>query len=352
MTMPTEPITALVWTGDQCFERVAFPLPKLKPGETLVRLTTATICGSDLHTVSGRRSAPCPSILGHEGVGIVQETRNPQLEVGQRVTFSVIAPCLECDRCNAGRTAKCRNLRKTGHESVHSTWPLSGTYATHIVVRNHQCVVPVPDSLEDAPASLAACAGATVMAAIETAHRVSGSLAMKRILVMGVGMLGLIAVEAAAKAGAIVTAVDFDQQRLSWARAVGATNTATPDEFQAHLGTRADTIDVSFEFSGAPTAVHACIHTLDIGGVAVLVGSVADSPDVTFNPEWLVRGWRTVTGIHNYEPRHLTQALNSLANSDIPWSEVIGPPVSLQAAAHAVSGESMNTLRTAIRLDM
>lgn len=90
---------ALVWHGGSAFRMQEIPIPALQEGETLVEITTATICGSDRHTVLGRRSAPYPSILDHEGVGIVRDTRNPDLRAGQRVVFSVTSPCMECDRC-------------------------------------------------------------------------------------------------------------------------------------------------------------------------------------------------------------------------------------------------------------
>lgn len=108
-------------------------------------------------------------------------------------------------------TAKCRNLKKTGHEAFDNDWPLSGTYASHILLRNHQPVVLVPDSLPDVVASIATCAGATVMACMEQA----GALAGKRVLVMGIDMLGLIAVEAAVRGGAAeVVDIEHNQTRL------------------------------------------------------------------------------------------------------------------------------------------
>ena len=173
-TTPTEKTQALVWHGGSDFRMQEVPIPALHECETLVEITTATICGSDRHTVLGRRSAPCPSILGHEGVGVVRATRNPYLQVGQRVVFSETAPCMNCDRCKRGMTAKCRNLKKTGHEAFDSDWPLSGTYASHIVLRKHQPVVVVPDSLSDVAASIATFAGATVMACMEQAGSVAG----------------------------------------------------------------------------------------------------------------------------------------------------------------------------------
>lgn len=80
-------------------------------------------------------------------------------------------------------------------------------------------------------------------------------------------------------------------------------------------------VDVSLEFSGAASAVGECLASLDIGGRAVLAGTVAPVGDVQVDPEWLVRGWRTVTGVHNYEPRHLEEAvafLDSEGDQPVP----------------------------------
>lgn len=342
-TTPTEMAQALVWLGCSDFRMQEVPIPELQEGETLVEITTATICGSDRHTVLGRRSAPCPCILGHEGVGLVRDTRNPDLRVGQRVVFSVTAPCMKCDRCKKGMTAKCRNLKKTGHEAFDSGWPLSETYASHIVLRNHQPVVVVPDSLPDVAAPIATCAGATVMACMEQA----GSLAGKRVLVMGIGMLGLIAVEAAVRGDAAeVRAIDRNQTRLEWARELGA---FTSDSSAAGADSEPEPFDITLEFSGSEFGVTTCIDNLDIGGRAVLAGSVATSHTYALDPEWLVRGWRTITGVHNYEPQHLEQAVEFLANSQIDWDTVVSDPTALEEVPAEARGTAETLLRAAIQ---
>ena len=88
------------------------PLPSsLMPGEVLVQMRLATICGSDLHTLKGLRTEPVPAILGHEGVGVVTAMGEPRkktseepnedrpLEIGDRVTWSIADSCGHCVFC-------------------------------------------------------------------------------------------------------------------------------------------------------------------------------------------------------------------------------------------------------------
>lgn len=310
---------AQVWEGGSTFRQVEFPLPALQEGELLVSLRAATVCGSDRHTVSGRRGGACPSILGHEGVGIVVESRRAGVTPGQRVVFSVTSSCGECLACRRGLTAKCTQVLKAGHEAVDSTWPLSGTYASHIHLLAGQAVEPVPDRIPDAVASTAGCAVATVMAALEQA----GDLCGRSVLVTGVGMLGMIAVVAARAGGARqIIASDPDPR----SRALVA---ELADEVSEPGGEHL--VDVALEFSGAASAVGECLASLDIGGRAVLAGTVAPVGTVPVDPEWLVRGWRTVTGVHNYEPRHLAEAVAFLDSEgdQLPWEQLLDGPVPL-----------------------
>lgn len=330
----------MVWTGGAGFELQNFAVPELAAGENLVQLTTATVCGSDRHTISGRRPGACPSVLGHEGVGVIAAT-NSNLPVGQRVVFAVTAVCGECEFCRRGLSAKCETVAKVGHESTESDWPLSGTYASHIHLPKGVAVVPVPDSVPDAVASTAGCAVATVMAVLEAA----GDLRGRRVLVNGIGMLGLIAVAAAKSRGAAeVLAFDPTPARNRLALAAGA-------DTGLYQGGPPEEIDVALELSGADAGVRTCLSSLGIGGTAVLAGSVAPGPDVDIDPEWLVRGWRTVTGVHNYEPHHLQEAVDFLAaeGQRLPWEEILGGPISL-ADLPAEFAEPSGGLRTVVNI--
>ncbi|QJW35046.1 zinc-binding dehydrogenase [Cellulosimicrobium protaetiae] len=341
--------TVALWEGGTAVRLAEVPLPDLMPGEVLVRVRLATVCGSDRHTVTGRRRSPAPSVLGHEAVGEVvglgpdgaRSVDGRPLRPGDRVVPGVAVACGACDRCLAGRTAKCRAVRKVGHESFESEWALSGTYARHLVLPAGATLARVPARLPDELAAPAACATATVMAVVEAA----GPLAGRRVLVSGAGMLGITAVAAARDAGAAeVVVTDPDPARRGLALRFGATSARAVDE-------PVGLVDVAIELSGASPAVARCLDVLDVGGRLVLAGSVAPAPAVAVDPERVVRGWLTVTGVHNYEPRHLGAALDLLDRTRdvVPWRELVSAPVPLDALGDVLAGSPGTAPRVAVR---
>ncbi|MBP6685514.1 MAG: alcohol dehydrogenase catalytic domain-containing protein, partial [Leucobacter sp.] len=147
---------------------------RLGPGDALVEIEYATVCGSDLHTVSGRRSAPVPLVLGHEQLGRViavgEGTLNAAgmpLSVGDRVVWSLTVSCGACDRCQRGLTQKCRALRKYGHEKFTPEWPLNGGFSTHMQLLAGTTIVTISDDLPPEVAAPLTCGTATAVAALD-----------------------------------------------------------------------------------------------------------------------------------------------------------------------------------------
>ncbi|WP_182347115.1 alcohol dehydrogenase catalytic domain-containing protein [Tomitella gaofuii] len=329
---------AQVWHGGGGFRPTAFAVPDPAPGEVIVRVRVSTVCGSDRHTVSGRRSGPAPSILGHESVGEVAALHpdgavavdGAELRVGDRVVWGVTAACGRCDRCAAGRTAKCRRLRKIGHEPLGDR-PLSGGFSTHVHLPSGVPITTVPDAVPDAPAALAGCAVATAVACVDAVHRRVAR--PRRALVCGAGLLGVASVAALAAAGVEHIEVrDVDPSRVAFARRFGATaGRVVPRNTADGTGDDGAGFDAAIDMSGSPGGVAACVAALGVGGVAVLAGSVRPHAPVPLDAERVVRGHASIVGVHNYEPAHLRDAVRLLAAtaSSAPWPDAVEPPVPL-----------------------
>ncbi|GGF56890.1 alcohol dehydrogenase [Marmoricola endophyticus] len=301
--------SAAVWDGHG-FSLADDALPDLGPGESLVEVELATICGSDLHTVAGDRLGPTPSVLGHEAVGRVVGTGpGAPVATGARVVWTIGTSCGGCRPCRRGVPQKCVHVRKYGHQQRTDGWRLNGTLASYVHLLPGTGVVRVPEELPAALVAPAGCATATVTCA---ARRV-GLGPADAVVVIGCGMLGLTAVAHATDLGASVVACDVDPARLDLARSLGAVAVAEPaqlPQLAASYGA-----DVVLEMSGHHSAVTAALDVVDLAGRVALVGSVSPGPTVAVDPEQLVRRLVTVVGSHNYAPADLVEAVAFLSGS-------------------------------------
>ncbi len=346
----------MVWPGEgHAHEAVAVPGVRLAPGDVLVEIELATICGSDIHTTSGDRSAPTPLILGHEQVGRVvalgqggaKSTDGRRLAIGSRVVWSVAVPCGRCARCRRGLPQKCVNLQRYGHERMRRGWELSGGFATHAHVLSGTPIVVVDDDIPAEVLAPASCSTATVAAALEAAAAIT-PLADSVVVIAGAGMLGLTAAAMASDAGAHVVVSEPIASRRAAALSFGAHAVADPGlsaSFPASLaaaivraGGRGATCTIALEMSGSPSAAVSLLETVDVGGVLVLVGATFPGPDLAVNPEDLVRRVLTIRGVHNYAPRHLERAVAYLAEAwrRFPFAEQVSRTLPLGSIDEAL----------------
>lgn len=316
-----------------------FDRPIPSAGEALVRIRMCTICGSDLHTLNGLRTEPAPSILAHEVVGEIVALGQPaprdlddrELDLGQRVTWSVCVSCFECDRCRSGLPQKCRQLTKYGHSVARGHEALSGGFAEYILLRPGTTIARLPSEIPDDAACPINCATSTVAAAF----RIAGDVAGRRLLVLGAGMLGLTAAAFGIELGATeVTVADVDAQRLKLADRFGATRSLQAES----LGDQDSRFDVIIECSGSPGAVESAIQLADVGGRVVLVGSVMESRPVQLDPNVVVRKCLSIAGIHNYAPADLRSAIDFIGrfHARYPFAELVARTFALSDVNAAI----------------
>ena len=313
-----------------------FPLPTPDTGEAIVRIECCTLCGSDLHTLTGKRSENCPSILGHEILGVVEVVGDPPpcdlegrpLRAGDRITWSTSVSCGNCDRCRGGLPQKCRTLAKYGHELAEGHYALSGGLSEFLLLRRGSTAICIPPDMPAEVICPVNCATATIAAAF----RAAGSAQGHRVLILGAGMLGLTAAAFASSQGAATTIVcDVNARRLERAKLFGADHTVewdtNPETFRRRLldlGT-AEQFDVILELSGSTEAVECAFRHGDIGARIVLVGSVMKSRPASIDPEQVVRRWYSIHGVHNYAPTDLRVAVRFLEQfgSTYPFASLV-----------------------------
>lgn len=347
---------AWVFSGSQQpLELQDLPVESLRTGEVRVAIDCCTLCGSDLHTIEGRRSTPLPTVLGHEMLGRVIELPRGEtilaldgrpLEIGARVTWGVAASCKTCFYCTHDLPQKCQSLFKYGHESLARTPQLSGGLAETCHLAAGTAIAVVPEQLSFQEATPASCATATVAAAIRASELQAG----EHVVVQGCGMLGLTAIAWSSIAGsASITGIDIDAGRLQQARTFGATHTILSPENAQQLTDEVLSItegrgcDVVLEMSGSTAAVERSVSLLRPGGRLILVGSVFPQPAASWSAEQLVRKCLTIRGMHNYTPADLQKAVEFLvaAHDKFPFASLVPLEFALDdlpaaiAAAHA-----------------
>lgn len=334
----------------QPFESREVPLPeRLLPGELLVEISLATVCGSDLHTVSGRRGAPTPCVLGHEAVGRVVMGERDGIRPGQRVTWTLADSCGTCPACTEwDLPQKCERLFKYGHAALADGSGLNGCYASHIVLRAGTSVLAVPDSLPDALVAPANCALATIVNALESCVQPAGtnetaiSRLPKTALVQGGGLLGLYACAWLHHSGVErVFCADLSPDRLALVPEFGGialpTDASLKKKVQEESG---GGVDLALEVAGTAAVIPDGVAMLRPGGTYVWAGMVHPQTALDgLTGEAVLRKCLTVRGVHNYAPRHLAQGLQFLAQMQhtLPFAKLVSPPLPMAALGEALA---------------
>lgn len=312
---------AWVFNGPQeKLELQQFEFSALNKDELLVKNKYCTICKSDLHTFSGAKPGPQPSVLGHEIVGeIAKLPQHPMydywgnlLSVGDLITWTLMAFCGNCRNCKRGIPQKCSSLKKYGHEKINSHFKLTGGFASHMHLYPGTVTYKLPAGIDGKLLAGLNCSWATVASAIRSYGDVSG----KNILIFGAGMLGVVALVMCKEYGAKnITVVEKNNFRLGLIRYFGTdfiipaslNNDFVNGRLQQYFG--GDDVDVIFEMTGATQAINLAFNIAGVGAEIILVGSVFPTNNISVNPEQIVRKLLKIKGVHNYTPDDLATAI-------------------------------------------
>jgi propanol-preferring alcohol dehydrogenase len=249
-------------------EDVAVPEPLAE--EVLVEVHACGVCHSDLHIVDGDlpgfRSATRERLIpGHEVVGRVVRcgASVTALKAGDRVGVPwLYRACGKCEQCREGNENLCRDNAAVTGMTVH------GGYA-QFMCANAEYAVRIPEALLDEEAAPLLCAGVTSYRALKKANLAAG----QRVAVFGVGGLGHLAVQLACALGAEVFALDLSEDKLAFARELGANHTLNAADAEQLKGLRRrGGVHTAVVTSAAPAAYAAAMKVLRPNGTLCVVG--------------------------------------------------------------------------------
>ncbi len=303
---------AVAFEAKKPLEIVEVDLEGPKAGEVLVEIKATGVCHTDAYTLSGADPEGLfPAILGHEGAGVVLESRVPWLQPGDHVIPLYTAECRECKFCKSGKTNLCQKVRATQGKGLMpdgtSRFSYNGepiyhymgcsTFSEYTVLPEISlAVIPKDAPLEKV--CLLGCGVTTGIGAVLNTAKVEEGAT---VAIFGLGGIGLAAIIGAkmAKAGRII-AIDINPAKFDVARELGATDFVNPKD---HAKPIQDVIvemtdggvDYSFECVGNVQLMRAALECCHKGwGESTIIGVAGAGQEISTRPFQLVTGrvWR------------------------------------------------------------
>ncbi len=242
--------------------------PKAADNSVIVKVHFSGLCGSDLPRIFYEGAHFYPIVLGHEFSGeIVEVGKNvTEFAAGDRIACAPLIPCCDCPQCNAGNYSLCPNYSFVGSR-------VQGGNAEFVNVPS-QCCFKLDESVSSQE-------GAFFEPLTVSLHPIlmAGGCDNKNVVIVGVGTIGLLAVQAAKALGATsVTAIDIDDEKLAKAKLLGADfiyNSSDEDTITKikaeHLATEKQLI---LETAGQPATVKLCVNIAAPKATIALIGTL------------------------------------------------------------------------------
>jgi L-iditol 2-dehydrogenase len=302
---------ALVFVGPGVMALQDRPEPQPGPGEVVVAVRAAGICGSDVHGYLGTTGRRRPGmVMGHEAAGdvIATGTGVSSVRPGDRVALRSILSCGRCDRCRHGQPNVCTNRIGLGMQ-------FEGAYADQVLV---------PEALTHAlPDNLSYAEGAMIEPLAVALHAVNITplRLMDTVVVIGAGAIGLLTLLAVRRRGASSIFVsDRSSHRLAVAEALGADHAVNVDHADlvaiVHAATEGRGADTVFEAVGISATVAQSLAVARSGGNVTWIGN--SQPVVELPMHDLVTRELTLRGAYTFDDE-FAQAADAIASG---WIDV------------------------------
>lgn len=325
--------------------------PALRPGDVLVRILAAGVCGSDVHMWKGMDPrTPLPITLGHEGVGRIVDLGGPrqtvdgeELKPGDAVIWNRGVVCGRCYWCTVARTpALCPNRKAYGiHYSFEHGSHLNGCYADHLLLHPNTDILRAPEGIAPEVLVAASCSGATTAHAFELCPCRQGDT----VVILGVGPIGAFAAAFAAASGAArIAVIGGTPSRLELCRRLGATDlldrtaTTRAERREAVLEmTSGRGADLVIEAAGTTDAFDEGLGLARAGGAYAVAGIAEPRDSIPFDVfHNLTRRNLHLQGVWVSDTRHLRQAVSLVARQPSQFAAMVTHRFALAEATEAL----------------
>ncbi|AEQ95000.1 S-(hydroxymethyl)glutathione dehydrogenase/class III alcohol dehydrogenase [Xanthomonas oryzae pv. oryzicola] len=307
-------LAAVAFGPGKPLEIVEIDVAPPKAGEVLVRITHTGVCHTDAFTLSGDDPEGIfPSVLGHEGGGIVEQVGEgvTSVKVGDHVIPLYTAECRKCKFCLSGKTNLCQAVRATQGKGLmpdgttrfsYNGEPIyhymgCSTFSEYTVVPEISLAVVNPE----APLEKVCLLGCGVTTGIGAVHNTAKVKPGESVAVFGLGGIGLAVIQGAvqAKAGRIL-AIDTNPGKFDLARSMGATDCINPKDYdkpiqEVIVELTDGGVDFSFECIGNVDVMRSALECCHKGwGESVIIGVAGAGQEISTRPFQLVTGrvWR------------------------------------------------------------
>ncbi|MFO7788288.1 MAG: S-(hydroxymethyl)glutathione dehydrogenase/class III alcohol dehydrogenase [Halospina sp.] len=281
-----------------------------KQGEVLVRMAATSVCHTDAYTLSGADPEGLfPSVLGHEGAGVVQEVGQgvTSLQPGDHVIPLYTAECGQCKFCRSGKTNLCSAVRATQGQGVMpdgtSRFSLNGKPLHHYMgcsTFSEYTVLPevsLAKVSKEAPLDKICLLGCGVTTGIGAVHNTAKVEPGSTIAVFGLGAIGLAVIQGAQMIGAErIIAIDVNPEKFDLARQFGATDFVNPNDYsdpiqQVIIDQTDGGVDYSFECIGNVNVMRSALECCHKGwGESIIIGVAGAGEEISTRPVQLVTG--------------------------------------------------------------
>ncbi len=306
----------------------------LAADDAIVRVEASGICGSDLHIYHGRVQIEPGFVIGHEFVGEVVAAGDEVsgVSVGDRVLGTYATACGKCFFCRREEFHKCDEARVFGHGKTLGS--LQGAQAEQVLVPHANLALRrVPDGLSDDVALFAGDVMGTAFHAIDSRPLAEGETAA----ILGLGPVGLCAVQAARAAGAsAVVAIDTVEDRLRMAESFGAVPihlTEQDPRSEVKRLTEGRGVDLSVDAVGHPEALDLALRLARKAGTVSVTGVYAERAEVHVGVLWIKA--LTLTSGHANVIKHVDRVLELLSEGKLDPAPLVTHHMKLDEAPDA-----------------